>query len=111
MRKKRSLRQKSKCRYLQDKDSKSNDYPDRRRRHRRTDRGSQPASDRHGIEVFETVATPPPLGVGINLLPHAVRELSELGLHDALAEIAMPTAELAYYSKRGQRIWSEAAGP
>ena len=35
-----------------------------------------------GIEavVFEAVAELKPLGVGINLLPHAVRELSELGL-------------------------------
>jgi 5-methylphenazine-1-carboxylate 1-monooxygenase len=65
-----------------------------------------------GVEcrVFESVATPQPLGVGINLLPHAVRELIELGLHDALAETAIPTAELAYYNKHGQRIWSEPRG-
>jgi 2-polyprenyl-6-methoxyphenol hydroxylase-like FAD-dependent oxidoreductase len=60
--------------------------------------------------VFETVSTPQPLGVGINLLPHAVRELSDLGLRQALAETAIPTAELAYYNKHGQRIWSEARG-
>jgi 2-polyprenyl-6-methoxyphenol hydroxylase-like FAD-dependent oxidoreductase len=60
--------------------------------------------------VFETVATPQPLGVGINLLPHAVRELSDLGLQDAVAETAIPTAELAYYTKHGQRIWSEPRG-
>jgi 2-polyprenyl-6-methoxyphenol hydroxylase-like FAD-dependent oxidoreductase len=60
--------------------------------------------------VFETVSTPQPLGVGINLLPHAVRELSELGLHDALAETAIPTAELAYYNRHGQPIWSEPRG-
>jgi 2-polyprenyl-6-methoxyphenol hydroxylase-like FAD-dependent oxidoreductase len=60
--------------------------------------------------VFESVATPQPLGVGINLLPHAVRELTELGLHRALAETAIPTAELAYYNKHGQRIWSEPRG-
>jgi 5-methylphenazine-1-carboxylate 1-monooxygenase len=60
--------------------------------------------------VFETVSTPRPLGVGINILPHAVRELTELGLRDALAETAIPTAELAYYSKHGQRIWSEPRG-
>ena len=45
---------------------------------------------------FETVASPKALGVGINLLPHAVRELTDLGLHDALAGSAIPTAELAY---------------
>ena len=60
--------------------------------------------------VFETVSSPQPLGVGINLLPHAVRELTELGLQPALAETAIPTAELAYYNKHGQRIWSEARG-
>lgn len=60
--------------------------------------------------VFESVGSPQPLGVGINLLPHAVRELSDLGLRDALAETAIPTAELAYYNKHGQRIWSEPRG-
>jgi 5-methylphenazine-1-carboxylate 1-monooxygenase len=60
--------------------------------------------------VFETVSEPRPLGVGINVLPHAVRELTELGLADALAETGVPTAELAYYNKHGQRIWSEPRG-
>ncbi|HEY2132483.1 MAG TPA: flavin-dependent oxidoreductase [Acetobacteraceae bacterium] len=60
--------------------------------------------------VFESVATPRALGVGINLLPHAVRELTELGLHDALAAQAVATAELAYYNRHGQRIWSEPRG-
>ncbi len=60
--------------------------------------------------VLESVERIEPLGVGINLLPHAVRELTELGLGDALAATAIPTAELAYYSKRGQPIWSEPRG-
>jgi 2-polyprenyl-6-methoxyphenol hydroxylase-like FAD-dependent oxidoreductase len=60
--------------------------------------------------VFESVPKIQPLGVGINLLPHAVRELSELGLREAVAAAAIPTAELAYYSARGQRIWSEPRG-
>ena len=60
--------------------------------------------------VFESVAVPQPLGVGINVLPHAVRELTALGLHDALADTAIPTAELAYYSKRGQKIRAEPRG-
>lgn len=60
--------------------------------------------------VFESVTEPRALGVGINLLPHAVRELTELGLSEALATTAIPTAELAYYSKRGQKIWSEPRG-
>ena len=60
--------------------------------------------------VHEAVAELKPLGVGINLLPHAVRELFDMGLQDALSETAIPTAELAYYNKSGQRIWSEPRG-
>ncbi|NQW10631.1 MAG: flavin-dependent oxidoreductase [Alphaproteobacteria bacterium] len=60
--------------------------------------------------VFESVDRIAPLGVGINVLPHAVRELTELGLADALANTGVATAELAYYSKHGQRIWAEPRG-
>ena len=60
--------------------------------------------------VYESADTIEPLGVGINTLPHAVRELTELGLRDALAATAVPTAELAYFSAHGQRIWSEPRG-
>src|SRR5579872_5856966 len=65
-----------------------------------------------GVEcrVFESVESIEPLGVGINTLPHAVRELTELGLADRLAASGIPTAELAYYSKHGQPIWSEPRG-
>ncbi len=62
------------------------------------------------VRVFESSAEIRPLGVGINLLPHAVRELDELGLLDELDELGVRTAELAYYSKRGQLIWSEPRG-
>ncbi len=60
--------------------------------------------------VFESTPTIQPLGVGINTLPHAVRELTELGLQDRLAATGIPTAELAYYTRRGQRIWTEPRG-
>lgn len=65
-----------------------------------------------GVEcrVFETVDMIEPLGVGINALPHAVRELTELGLQSRLAATAIPTDGLAYYSARGQQIWSEPRG-
>ncbi|WP_417520031.1 flavin-dependent oxidoreductase [Minwuia sp.] len=67
---------------------------------------------RAGIEcqVFEAVPEIRALGVGINLLPHAVRELTELGLADALAATAIPTAELIYANRHGQQIWREARG-
>lgn len=60
--------------------------------------------------VYESVDRVAPLGVGINLLPHAVRELTELGLADQLSAKAIPTSTLAYYSSRGQPIWSEPRG-
>ena len=61
-------------------------------------------------EVFEAVDEVRPLGVGINLLPHAVRELTELGLQGALAESAIETESLMYMNKFGQEIWKEARG-
>ena len=61
-------------------------------------------------KVFESVPELKPLGVGINVLPHAVRELIELGLHERLDAAGVATRELAYFSKRGQPIWSEPRG-
>ena len=61
-------------------------------------------------KVFESVPELKPLGVGINVLPHAVRELIELGLHDRLDASAVRTRELAYFSKHGKPIWSEPRG-
>ena len=60
--------------------------------------------------LFKAVEKLAPLGVGINVLPHAVRELTELGLLDTLLSLGIPTARLAYYSRRGQEIWSEPRG-
>src|SRR5690348_6943895 len=61
-------------------------------------------------KVFESVAELKPLGVGINVLPHAVRELIELGLLDELDAAGVRTKELAYFSKHGKPIWSEPRG-
>ncbi|PLT35099.1 flavin-dependent oxidoreductase [Bacillus sp. V5-8f] len=62
------------------------------------------------VRVFESVEEIKALGVGINLLPHAVRVLSELGLAEELERIGLPTAELIYFSKFGQKIWQEPRG-
>lgn len=61
-------------------------------------------------EVYESVETVRALGVGINLLPHASRELTELGLLDTLAQIGIQTSQLAYYNMHGQEIWKEPRG-
>jgi 2-polyprenyl-6-methoxyphenol hydroxylase-like FAD-dependent oxidoreductase len=60
--------------------------------------------------VFESVAALKPLGVGINVLPHAVRELIQLGLLDKLDASGVRTKELAFFSKHGKPIWSEPRG-
>ncbi len=62
------------------------------------------------VDVYESTATVQELGVGINVLPHAVRELTELGLLDGLSSVGIPTGELVFYSKHGHRIWAEARG-
>ena len=60
--------------------------------------------------VFESVAELKPLGVGINVLPHAVRELIELGLLDKLDASGVRTKELSFFSKQGKPIWTEPRG-
>lgn len=62
------------------------------------------------VEVFEAAPTIAELGVGINVLPHAVRELTELGLGDGLAAAGLATAEFVMFNKHGQRIWGEPRG-
>ena len=62
------------------------------------------------IEVFERVPTVRGLGVGINLLPHAMRELGELDLADRITALGVAPAALAYYNRHGQLIWSEPRG-
>lgn len=60
--------------------------------------------------VFEAAPDILPLGVGINLLPHAMRELSELGLAETLAAQCIETRELRFYSRHGQFIYKERRG-
>jgi 2-polyprenyl-6-methoxyphenol hydroxylase-like FAD-dependent oxidoreductase len=62
------------------------------------------------IRVLEAAPEIRPLGVGINLLPHAGRELSRLGLRDALSRVAVEPTERLYFTHHGQLIYREAAG-
>ncbi len=62
------------------------------------------------VKIFESVSEIRPLGVGINLQPHAIRELESLGLLAELDKIALRTQKVAYYSSHGQEIWSEPRG-
>ena len=62
------------------------------------------------VTVYEVVRAMEPLGVGINLLPHAVAVLGRLGLIEALAESGIETQELILFSKHGKEIWREPRG-
>ncbi|MDA9130249.1 tryptophan 7-halogenase, partial [Gammaproteobacteria bacterium] len=53
-------------------------------------------ADGHDIEIFEAVQEIKPLGVGINLLPHAAAVLNGLGVLDDLLKSGVATRELAY---------------
>lgn len=62
------------------------------------------------IHLFDAVGEFRPLGLGINLMPHAVRVLTQLGLREKLAAVAVQAKEFAFYTSKGQRIYGEPAG-
>jgi 5-methylphenazine-1-carboxylate 1-monooxygenase len=62
------------------------------------------------VDIYEAVSTIRPLGVGINLLPHASQQLCQLGLEEVLASRGIETTTLAYFNKLGQEIWREPRG-
>jgi 2-polyprenyl-6-methoxyphenol hydroxylase-like FAD-dependent oxidoreductase len=65
-----------------------------------------------GIEstVLERASQLRPLGVGINLLPHAVSELYELGLGDKLSQLAVAPTSISYYDTDGELLFREPRG-
>jgi 5-methylphenazine-1-carboxylate 1-monooxygenase len=67
---------------------------------------------RRGIDVtvYESVREIEPLGVGINLLPHAMQVLDDLDIAQTLIPLGVPTAELVFFNRHGQLIWREPRG-
>ncbi|ORE95631.1 hypothetical protein ATO13_02195 [Stappia sp. 22II-S9-Z10] len=67
---------------------------------------------RRGIKatIYEQSPAVREVGVGINTLPHAIKELADLGLLAALDVVAPRTRELFYYNRYGQEVWSEPRG-
>jgi len=65
-----------------------------------------------GIEstVIERATQLEPLGAGINLLPHAVAELYELGLGDELSQVAVAPTSISYYDANGALLFREPRG-
>jgi len=60
--------------------------------------------------IYESTADIKPLGVGINILPHASAELCELGLEAELTRAGVLTREAVFYNRFGQLIHSEPLG-
>src|SRR5512147_2244355 len=65
-----------------------------------------------GIEacVYERAGEIKPLGVGITLLPHAMREFSALGLGSELLAAGIENRESRFYNRFGQLIYKESRG-
>ena len=61
-------------------------------------------------QVYEQAPEIRELGVGINTLPHAIRELKEVGLLDGLDAVGIRTHELIYMNRFGQEVWREPRG-
>ncbi len=64
----------------------------------------------HHVTLCESTETLKPLGVGINLLPHAVAVLDELGVLDALKAMAVETSALIFTNRHGQTIYEDPRG-
>ena len=62
------------------------------------------------FRIFEAVDTLQPVGLGINLQPHAVRELFRMGFEAGLSRIGLRTARVGYFSAQGQELWAEPRG-
>ncbi len=62
------------------------------------------------VDVFEQASEVRELGVGINMLPHAVNELAALGLLPALDQAGIRTRELILMNRFGQPVWQELRG-
>src|SRR5262245_59668022 len=62
------------------------------------------------VEVYEQSRELRELGVGINMLPHAVKELASFGLLPALDAAGVRIRELVYTNRLGQTVWQELRG-
>ena len=67
---------------------------------------------RRGIDcrVYERAPAVKELGVGITLLPHAMREFTALGIGDALLAAGIENAESCFFNRFGQLIYREPRG-
>ena len=62
------------------------------------------------FRIYESAPELKPLGVGLNLLPHAIKALTELGLQERLLAKGVETQEYCFYTRHGQHVYSEPRG-
>jgi len=62
------------------------------------------------FRLYESAQELKPLGVGLNLLPHAVKALTGLGLQPALLAKGVETREYCFYTSHGQHVFTEPRG-
>src|SRR5687768_17629283 len=60
--------------------------------------------------IYESAPDIRPIGVGINILPHASAILCELGLEAALTRAGILTREAVFYNRYGQLVYAEPLG-
>lgn len=60
--------------------------------------------------VYEATPEIKAIGVGVSLLPHSVKVLTELGLQEALAQVAITTRETVFFNRFGQLVHREPTG-
>ena len=63
-----------------------------------------------GCTVYERVPEVKELGVGITLLPHAMREFAALGVADALERQGIVNLDSCFFNRFGQLIYKEPRG-
>lgn len=68
--------------------------------------------ERHGLacDVYEAATEIREIGVGITLLPHAMRELAALGVQPQLEALGIENLESVFFNRWGQFIYREARG-
>lgn len=70
------------------------------------------ALHRQGLaaDLYESVPQVREMGVGITLLPHAMRELSDLGLQSQIEAAGIENLESVFFNRFGQFIYREPRG-
>ena len=56
--------------------------------------------------VYEAAPVIQEIGVGITILPHAMRELAALGLRDELVAAGIENRQSIYFNRFGQMIYT-----